>query len=599
MLSVAEHPARTEPVHAATSLKPPLARADGHAVTAAQASLLPLYLAAGLACLHAARGRVWRLTWLLFGVGALLLAATFALAIAGGPTAGTRLAAGLALAAGSGAVLRALLPDARREVVFDGAMLGLGGLTVWGGFVVIPALGGPWTEVVTALVLALSGGALNFAAACSFGTEDRSAGPAVVRLSAGHAALLLPAIGGLGPILHFLLLATAAIALLAAVDRRPREEATVDPEDDGADAPLRRHLAAPVACMAVFPGSLAALLVVRTPSTLEVAVWGATWSLAGLLIFARQNWLMGDRHRAVARERDLRREMVRRNSELAALTDLASAVTQMRDERSLVDRGLQVLIRVADARSVDIELAGVRHSLPPSASPVAHERDPHALSLPLIVRDEQLGTVNLGSRGGPFDPESARLVGLLADQLAVGLSHVRDYNEKSDQALRDPLTGIYNRRVLQDALDRELLSAARDDGDVALTLLDIDDFKAINDVHGHDTGDEVLRRVAACGREVVRPGDTFARIGGEEFALLTPGAGAQEALLVAERLRLAVAALDVLPDRSVTVSAGLAAWPADARDGDALRRVADEALYRAKAAGKNRVELAGSAPSLA
>ena len=98
-------------------------------------------------------------------------------------------------------------------------------------------------------------------------------------------------------------------------------------------------------------------------------------------------------------------------------------------------------------------------------------------------------------------------------------------------------------------------------------MLDIDDFKSINDVHGHDAGDEVLRRVAACGREVVRPGDTFARIGGEEFAFLTPGAGAQEALLVAERLRLAVAALDVLPDRGVTVSAGLAAWPVDAVEG--------------------------------
>ena len=97
----------------------------------------------------------------------------------------------------------------------------------------------------------------------------------------------------------------------------------------------------------------------------------------------------------------------------------------------------------------------------------------------------------------------------------------------------------------------------------------------------------------------MRPQDTFARIGGEEFALLTPGAGAQEALLIAERLRVAVAGLDVLPDRNVTVSAGLAAWPADAPDGDGLRRAADDALYRAKGAGKNRVELAGEAPTLA
>jgi diguanylate cyclase (GGDEF)-like protein len=252
-------------------------------------------------------------------------------------------------------------------------------------------------------------------------------------------------------------------------------------------------------------------------------------------------------------------------------------------------------MRVSDARSVHIELAGDRHSLPPGAT--LPDGDPHAVGIPLVVRDEQLGSVLLVGREEPFAQETMRLVGVLGDQLAVGLSHLRDYTEKSHQALRDPLTGIYNRRVLQDALTRELLRARREDGLLALTMLDIDDFKSINDGHGHDAGDEVLRRVAACGREVVRPGDTFARVGGEEFALLTPGAGAQEALLVAERLRLAVAALDVLPDRGVTVSAGLAAWPADAADGDALRRAADEALYRAKAAGKNRCELAGEAPA--
>jgi diguanylate cyclase (GGDEF)-like protein len=536
---------------------------------------------------------VWRATWVLLGAGCIMLAATFGLALAGADFALTRMAACLAIAGASITVVRPVLRGVRREHLFDGATLALGGGTVWAGFVVIPALDESLPWLVAAVALTVSGAAFNLALGCAFGTKERRAHPAVVRLAVGHLLLLPGAIGGLGGIVHFVTLGLSAMALLAAVDQRPREATHGDPEDDGADAPLRRHLAAPIACMAVFPASLAAMLAVGTPSTLDVALWGTTWSLAGLLIFARQNWLMGDRHRAVARERDLRREMVRRNAELAALTDLASAVTQMRDEHSLVERGLQVLLRVADARCVHIELAGAHHTLPPGGEC----DEEHGLGLPLVVREEQIGSVALG--GAPFQPETVRLVGVLANQLAVGLSHIRDYNEKSDQALRDPLTGIYNRRVLQDALDRELLSAARDDGDVALTLLDIDDFKAINDVHGHDTGDEVLRRVAACGRDVVRPGDTFARIGGEEFALLTPGAGAQEALLIAERLRLAVAALDVLPDRAVTVSAGLAAWPVDAPDGDALRRVADEALYRAKAAGKNRVELAGPAPSLA
>jgi diguanylate cyclase (GGDEF)-like protein len=358
---------------------------------------------------------------------------------------------------------------------------------------------------------------------------------------------------------------------------------------------MRRHLLAPVAYLSVFPASLALLLVLRGPSILAIAAWGVTWSVAGALVFARQNWILGDRHRAIARERDLRREMVRRNAELAALIDLADAVTRMRGEHQLIERGLQVLLRVSDARSVHIELGNEGHRIPAGA--VVPDGDPYAVGLPLVVRDEQLGSVMLVGREEPFPAETMRLVGVLGDQLAVGLSHIRDYTEKSNQALRDPLTGIYNRRVLGDALARELLRARREAGRLALTMLDIDDFKSINDVHGHDAGDEVLRRVAACGRDVVRPGDTFARVGGEEFALLTPGAGAEEALLVAERLRVAVASLDVLPDRAVTVSAGIAAWPDAAPDADALRRAADEALYRAKAAGKTRCVLAGEAPA--
>ena len=123
-------------------------------------------------------------------------------------------------------VLRALLPDARRESRFDGAMLGLGGITVWGGFVVIPELDGPWPDVAAAILLALSGGALSFAAACSYGTQDRSAQPgrrAALRRPRGAACC--PRSAASGRSCTSLLLATAAIALLAAVDRAPRGDA--------------------------------------------------------------------------------------------------------------------------------------------------------------------------------------------------------------------------------------------------------------------------------------------------------------------------------------------------------------------------------------
>jgi diguanylate cyclase (GGDEF)-like protein len=483
--------------------------------------------------------------------------------------------------------LRSAMAEARGEQVFDGALLGLAVATVAAGFGILPAMDGPPLPLATACLLTAVGGVLGMA----FASQAGGARPAVLRVALAYGVLLAGmAAGGT---LRFVAVGLSLLAVLDAVRVLPQDRRRADLDD--LDAPVRRNLLAPVAYLTIFPASLAVLLVVDGASTLAICVWGAVWSIAGALAFVRQNWILGDRHRAIARERVLRREMLRRNAELAALTDLADAVTRMRGERPLVERALQVLMRVSDARSVHIELAGDRHTLPPGAT--VPDGDPHAVGLPLVVRDEQLGSVMLVGRDEPFAPETMRLVGVLGDQLAVGLSHIRDYTEKTHQALRDPLTGIYNRRVLQDALTRELLRARREDGELALTMLDIDDFKSINDVHGHDAGDEVLRRVAACGREVVRPGDTFARVGGEEFALLTPGAGAQEALLVAERLRAAVAALDVLPDRGVTVSAGLAAWPADAVDGDELRRAADEALYRAKAAGKNRCELAGEAPA--
>jgi diguanylate cyclase (GGDEF)-like protein len=502
------------------------------------------------------------------------------LAVTPSPASLVTLVACLTAAVAALVVVRRAVGEARGEQLFDGAMLGLGLATATAGFAVLPVLHAADLRLAAVGLLAVAAGALGL----TLGTRAASVRPAALWLSVAVGALLAAA--GLGLL---------GVALAAALRARPRALRSADPDDDGAEAPVRRHLLAPIAYLSVFPASLALLLAVRGPSTLAIAVWGATWSVAGALAFARQNWVVGDRHRAIARERDLRREMVRRNAELAALIDLADAVTRMRGERQLVERGLQVLLRVSDARSVHIELGGDRHCMPPEA--VIPDGDPHAVGLPLVVRDEHLGSVLLVGREEPFPAETLRLVGVLGDQLAVGLSHIRDYTEKSHQALRDPLTGLYNRRVLGDALTRELLRARRDDGRLSLTMLDIDDFKAINDVHGHDAGDEVLRRVAACARDVVRPGDTLARIGGEEFALLTPGAGAGEARRVAERLRIAVATLDVLPDRGVTVSAGIAAWPDDARDADALHRAADEALYRAKAAGKNRCELAGEAPA--
>ncbi|MFO1327855.1 MAG: diguanylate cyclase [Rubrivivax sp.] len=167
--------------------------------------------------------------------------------------------------------------------------------------------------------------------------------------------------------------------------------------------------------------------------------------------------------------------------------------------------------------------------------------------------------------------------------------------EITELSVRDPLTGQYNRRHADAELARALSRVARGDDTLVLALLDIDHFKQVNDRHGHAAGDAVLRRVAACVAAGLRGADLLARFGGEEFVLLFPGARLDAAALACERIRVAVEALaldDVAAGLRVTVSIGVAAAHAG-QDADALLHAADERLYAAKHAGRNRVLRAG------
>jgi diguanylate cyclase (GGDEF)-like protein len=160
----------------------------------------------------------------------------------------------------------------------------------------------------------------------------------------------------------------------------------------------------------------------------------------------------------------------------------------------------------------------------------------------------------------------------------------------TEEASRDALTGVLNRRAIQAgaaSVRRELLADP-----VAIVLADLDHFKILNDRCGHDTGDRVLRACVDGWRGVLRGGDLLARIGGEEFLVILPGTPSTGAEALAERLRRATAAVAV-PGLVVPVSAsfGVAAWAAEEPLEAAFRR-ADAALYRAKAAGRDRVELA-------
>jgi len=165
-------------------------------------------------------------------------------------------------------------------------------------------------------------------------------------------------------------------------------------------------------------------------------------------------------------------------------------------------------------------------------------------------------------------------------------------DELREQALRDPLTGAFNRRVLDQVAPPMLARALRDGVGVALVLFDVDDFKLVNDRHGHVVGDAVLVALARHMQAELRATDVVCRYGGEEFAVLMPGVDGDAAVARVDALRRRWIELAAPGEVRPTLSAGIAIAPRHATDLDAFMRAADDALYRAKAAGRDRVEVA-------
>ncbi|MDO8615240.1 MAG: diguanylate cyclase [Dehalococcoidia bacterium] len=189
------------------------------------------------------------------------------------------------------------------------------------------------------------------------------------------------------------------------------------------------------------------------------------------------------------------------------------------------------------------------------------------------------------------------------DEMAIAVHHFNNMAESVQSltaklerlGVTDALTGIYNRRFLDEMLPREVSRSQRSGAPLALLMVDIDRFKRFNDRHGHQAGDEALRGVAHTLAQHLRSMDFVARYGGEEFAVALPGADRKSALATAERLRLAVESAAISPageSERLTVSIGAAACPSDANDAASLVAAADAALYAAKEAGRNTVRAA-------
>jgi diguanylate cyclase (GGDEF)-like protein len=186
-------------------------------------------------------------------------------------------------------------------------------------------------------------------------------------------------------------------------------------------------------------------------------------------------------------------------------------------------------------------------------------------------------------------------VTLLIERTRQLVAHKQALDRLRTEADRDYLTGLANRRRFRKALGQEVERWRRYNIPCALVLLDVDHLKKINDAHGHPAGDRVIRAVAGALNELSRDNDTAARLGGEEFALLLAGVDNSKAVVAAERLRLAVSSQTLEEVGTVTISLGVAACPAHARNERELFTLSDSALYRAKRGGRNRTEVADSA----
>jgi diguanylate cyclase (GGDEF)-like protein len=214
---------------------------------------------------------------------------------------------------------------------------------------------------------------------------------------------------------------------------------------------------------------------------------------------------------------------------------------------------------------------------------------------PIAYKGVPLGVVVLATPGS-FTTDQAGLIDLFLQGLGLALNNAIAHDRLQNLAALDPLTSIYNRRFGLGRLREEFGRAVRMSSPLGVLMLDIDHFKAVNDTYGHLVGDRVLKSVCAIVRSCLREGDVLLRYGGEELLAVMPAASASDLRQMGERLRKAVEDSSVADGEKtvrVTLSAGGAAYPSqNVEHEEALVKLADQALYRAKEGGRNRVELA-------
>ena len=230
---------------------------------------------------------------------------------------------------------------------------------------------------------------------------------------------------------------------------------------------------------------------------------------------------------------------------------------------------------------------------------------PHGtFCLPLMAQGEVLGLIYIESLASEqptnqsLNQHEEELAITVSEQVALGLSNVKLREVLHQQSIIDPLTGLFNRRYMDETLRRELARAARKSVPLSIILLDIDHFKSVNDTYGHDAGDVVLRSIAHSIQAVVRDSDVVCRFGGEEFVLLLSECDKEAALKRAEKVLVDMRLLDVWHGTQqigrVTASIGISTFPEDGADIESLFQAADQAMYTAKNTGRDRIVCSSS-----
>ncbi|MBK9964254.1 MAG: sensor domain-containing diguanylate cyclase [Holophagales bacterium] len=278
---------------------------------------------------------------------------------------------------------------------------------------------------------------------------------------------------------------------------------------------------------------------------------------------------------------------------LLSVHDRADGVLVPRAHVGLADRWSELeALRLPSER-----IAGTRTgfgSPAPLTSILPDSQRGEVLSVPFVAGEQLVGLLELAAPGEEaVTGDDPVVLELFASQAVNAIRLARAHETTRLGSLRDPLTGVANHGHFQETLYREVTRHGRSGERLVLLMVDLDDFKAVNDRYGHPAGDTVLKAVVARLLASVREMDTVSRYGGEEFAIVLPQSDAASGHRVAERLRAAVAESPIpagLPDPlRLTVSIGLAVYPDDARTKGGLVECADKALYAAKRTGKNRV----------